>query len=169
MITVWILIGVSLGASPPIVLGLVEYFFFERTQDIVISPREWIINPNWPQNGPRYLIGDKLVDFAPRMQQYTKAAEIMITLSSASLVFMPSHLAKTPVFALPATLLGFAVLWGVGFIAWMSYCYETSLYNPEDFGARSSSAIFGLGFGALGCFATAYLSLALIVAHQFVH
>jgi hypothetical protein len=169
MAQVWIATGISLGIAAPISIGCIEYFFFERGLDIVISPREWLVNPAWPQEGPRYLLGEKRVDFAPRMQQYTKVAEIMITLSSASLVFIPSHLTRSPSLAFPLMLLGFAVLWGVCFIAWMSYCYETALYSPHNFGAKSSSTTFGLGFGALFCFAIAYLVLAIIVAKGFVH
>jgi hypothetical protein len=161
----WMYLGVVLGIAAPVILGCIEYRI-ERGLDIVMSPREWIANPQWPNTGPRYLVSDKLVDFMPRMLQYTKTAEIMITLASASIVFIPSHLSKQPAFALPMVLLGFAVVWGVCFIAWMSYCYEEALYDPANFGARESSTTFALGFGALGCFALAYLALAIIVAHR---
>jgi hypothetical protein len=128
------------------------------------------VNPKWrnttPDNEPRYLITDKLVDFVPRMQQYTKTAEIMITLASASILFIPSHVGKQPVLALPMVLLGFGVVWGVWFIAWMSYCYEQSLYDPANFRAGESSIMFALGFGALACFALAYLALAITIAHS---
>jgi len=160
----WTCWGVSLGLLAPIIMFLIEYRI-ERKLDIVISPREWIANPKWPQEKQRYLVGDKLVDFVPRMQQYTKTAEIVITLASASLLFVPSHLSKQPMLALTVTLLGFAVLWGVLFIVWISYCYEETLYNPKRFGAVQSSISFALGFGALACFGIAYIVLALIFAH----
>jgi hypothetical protein len=164
----WMSLGVAFGVAAPIVLGYFEYQI-ERGSEIVLSPREWVANPSWPQTGPRYLVGDKLVDFIPRMQQYTKTAEIMITLASASIIFIPSHLSKQPAFAFSMILLGFAVVWGVCFIAWMSYCYEQALYDPTNFNARESSTMFAMGFGALTCFAVAYLVLALVIGHAIAN
>jgi hypothetical protein len=159
----WIWLGAAFGLAVPALLFLIE-FRIERKLDIVLSPRQWRANTDWPQSGPRYLQGTELVDFVPRMQQYTKTAEIMITLSSATIVFVPSHVVGQPMLAFSVILLGFAVLWGVLFISWMSYCYEQDLYDPKNFGALNSSTMFGLGFGALACFATAYLTLAVVVA-----
>lgn len=73
-------------------------------------------------------------------------------LSSASIVFVPSHVSNQPILAFSVVLLGFAVLWGVSFIAWMSYCYEETLYNPANFTACKSSIMFALGLGPLACF-----------------
>lgn len=159
----WMYLGVVFGLVAPILLGFF-YWLIERKQNVVLSPREWKINPDWPNSGPRYWIGTELVDFVPRMQQYTKTAEIMITISSASIIFIPSHLSKQPILAFSFITLGFAVLWGVSFIAWMSYCYEESLYNPANFNAVTSSVMFGLGFGAFASFAGAYMFLAVIIA-----
>lgn len=161
----WTIVGICVGLAAPVILGAVEYTIEKRTESITLTPREWIANPNWPRGDPKYLVGEKLVDFVPRMQQYTKTAEIAITLASASIVLIPSHLSKLPSLAFSLTLQGFTVLWGVTFIAWMSYCYEQSLYDPASFGARESSTMFALGFGALACFAIGYISLALAVAH----
>ncbi|MGO8756984.1 MAG: hypothetical protein ACLQG3_02555 [Terracidiphilus sp.] len=159
----WLYLGMAAGLALPILFGLVE-FCIERKQFIVLSPQEWILNPDWRQSGQRYLLGPNLVDFVPRMQQYTKIAEIMITLASASIIFIPSHVNTRPSLAFSVALLGFAVLWGVLFIAWMSYCYEQALYNPANFNAAASSTMFGLGFGALSCFALAYIALAFQIA-----
>lgn len=164
----WMSLGVLVGIAAPAILGLIEYGI-EGKQDIVLSPREWICNPAWPNSESRYSVSDKLVDFIPRMQQYTKTAEIMITLASASIVFIPFHVSKQPAFAFPMVLLGFAVVWGVCFIACMSYCYEQALYDPANFTAGKSSTMFALGFGALACFALAYLVLALIIAFAIGH
>jgi hypothetical protein len=159
----WMYVGVAFGLAAPTLLGFFSWFM-ERKQDIVLSPRQWKANPDWPKSKPRYLIGMELVDFVPRMQQYTKTAEIMITLSSASIIFIPSHLSRQPMLAFSFILLGFAVLWGVSFIAWMSYCYEESLYDPANFNAITSSVMFGLGFGAFASFAGAYMFLAVVIA-----
>ena len=134
-----------------------------------MSPIEWNLNPKWPQSKPKYVLGNQLVDFVPRMQQYTKTAEIMITLSSATIIFIPSHVTGQPIIAFSVILLGFSVLWGVLFISWMSYCYEQALYSPANFGAGSSSTMFALGFGALACFVIAYMSLALAIAHAVLY
>jgi hypothetical protein len=118
----WTYWGVGFGLIAPIIMFLIEYRI-ERKLDIVMSPREWIPNPKWPQDKPRYLVGYKLVDFVPRMQQYTKTAEIMITLASASILFVPSHLSKHPMLALSVTLLGFAVLW----VCFSSFVFRTAM------------------------------------------
>lgn len=159
----WMAGGIALGVGAPIVLGFIEYRL-GRNLDIVLSPREWLANPSWPADPSRYVIGEKLVDFVPRMQQYTKTAEIVITLSSASIVFIPSHVNKRPALSCSLVLLGFAVVWGASFIAWMSYCYEETLYDPKRFRNLESSIMYGLGFGALACFAFAYLIFAINVA-----
>ena len=86
----WIYLGVAVGVVAPALLGMIEYRI-ERKLDIVLCPREWILNCEWPNRGQRYSLGAKLVDFVPRMQQYTKTAEIMITLSSATIIFIPAH------------------------------------------------------------------------------
>lgn len=72
-------------------------------------------------------------------------------------------------FAFSFILLGFAVLWGVSFIAWMSYCYEESLYDPANFNAVTSSIMFGLGFGSLASFVGAYLFLAVVIAKAIAY
>jgi hypothetical protein len=161
MWTVW---GIVVGVAAPCIMGLIEYSFERGAGYITLTPREWVVNPK-PQSGARYILSDKLVDFVPRMQQYTKTAEIAITVASASIVFAPSHLSKLRPLAFSLTLLGFTILWGFGFVAWMSYCYEQALYKPENFTARKSSTMFGLGFGALACFAGGYLALAIAIAH----
>jgi hypothetical protein len=164
----WIWCGVAVGVLTPILLFLAEWNI-ERKQDIVLSPLEWRRNPEWPRSGPRYLVGDRTADFVPRMHQYTKTAEIMITIASATIVFVPSHVVGQPILAFSVILLGFAVLWGVLFVSWMSYCYEQALYNPENFGAKSSSTMFAMGFGALACFVIAYITLAIAVACAITH
>jgi hypothetical protein len=164
----WIVAGVLFGIAAPTLLGWIHYRI-ERGQNIVLFPREWISNPQWPRAEPYVLVGDKLVDFVPRMQQYTKTAEMVITLASASNVFIPGHVSRNPATDLPLVLLGFAVVWGVCFIAWMSYCYEQALYDIGSFQAQEYSTMFALGFGALDCFAVAYLVLALVIAHALAY
>jgi hypothetical protein len=78
----------------------------------------------------------------------------MVTLSSASLVFIPSlHVGNAnPIFAYAIVMLGFSVFYGVLFMALMTYFYEMFLYNPRNFGALQSSTMFSFGFSGLMCF-----------------
>ncbi len=161
----WTALGIVVGLAAPCICGVVEYRIERRAQSISLTPREWIAKIDRRIDDPKYVLGEKLVDFVPRMQQYTKTAEIAITLASASIVLIPSHLSKLPTLAFSLTLLGFTVLWGVAFVVWMSYCYEQALYDPEWFGARQSSTMFALGFGAMACFAIGYVALSLAIAH----
>jgi hypothetical protein len=160
----WMFLGVAFGLVAPSLLGYIYWLNEHRLNNIVLSPQEWMLNPEWPnKSDQREIPGKELVDFVPRMQQYTKTTEIMITISSASILFIPSHVGKQPMLAFSFMLLGFAVLWGVSFIAWMSYCYEESLYNPANFNAVASSIMFGLGFGAFASFVGAYIVLAGVI------
>jgi hypothetical protein len=155
----------------PFVLFLIEYRIERRDEKkdhffITLAPIEQIRvgKSDIKSTG-------KPVDFGPRIGYYLKVAEVMLTLASASLVFIPTlHLAKSiaqPALAFAIVLLGFTVMFGVAFMAWMTYCYEMFLYSPLNFGAFESSAMFTLGFSALGCFGVAYLSLAFGIANAY--
>jgi hypothetical protein len=106
-----------------------------------------------------------VVDFDPRHGHYMKLGEVLITLSSASLVFIPSlHFsAILPRLGFPMVLLGFTVVYALGFMAALTYFYEMFLFDPRTFTAFRSSLIFTLGFGAFTCFALAYITLSIIV------
>jgi hypothetical protein len=108
----------------------------------------------------------KIVDFNPRIEHYLKVAEVMVTLASASLVFIPTvHIDKThPMFAYAMVLVGCTVVFGVIFMALLTYYYEMFLFDPRTFGAFRSSMVFSIGFSGLICFAIAYLVLAVQIA-----
>ena len=95
-----------------------------------------------------------------------KCAEIVITLSSASLIFIPSLHSASALshLAFSLVLLGFTVVYGLGFIAAMSYFHEMFLFNPDSFTAFRSSLMFTLGFGGLACFGLAYIVFAIVIA-----
>ena len=73
--------------------------------------------------------------FEPRHERYAKIAEVVTALASASLIFVPnSRLNVYPhscAFAL--VLLGFSVLYTVGFMAMLAYFYEDFLYRPTSY------------------------------------
>jgi hypothetical protein len=45
----WMYIGMAFGLAAPISLGLFSWLT-ERNQDIVLSPKIWNINPDWPKS-----------------------------------------------------------------------------------------------------------------------
>jgi hypothetical protein len=96
-----------------------------------------------------------------------KLGEVLVTLASASLVFIPSlHFSSIlPRLGFPIVLLGFTVVYALGFMAALTYFYEMFLFNPWNFTPFRSSLIFTLGFGAFTCFALAYITLAVIVGN----
>ncbi|HWX92407.1 MAG TPA: hypothetical protein VNY29_07220 [Terriglobales bacterium] len=102
------------------------------------------------------------VPFEHRHQRYMNVAEVMVTLASASLVFVPSSrlslYRQACVFAL--ILLGLCVLYSVGFMALLTYFYERFLYDDQTYRPWKYGLLHGLGFGALFCFALAYIVLA---------
>jgi hypothetical protein len=71
----------------------------------------------------------KPVPFEHRHERYMNVAEVMVTLASASLVFVPSSrlslYSNACAFAL--ILLGFCVLYGVGFMALLGCCMALAL------------------------------------------
>lgn len=107
------------------------------------------------------------VDFDPRHGHYMKCGEVLITLSSASLIFLPSlHFTATyPWLGLPMVMLGFTVVYSLCFMGLMTYFYEMFLFDPENFTVFRSTLIFSLGFGALTCFAVSYFTLSIIVGN----
>ena len=103
--------------------------------------------------------------FEPRHDRYQKVAEVITTLSSASLVFVPgSKLAAYPrLSGFALVLLGLAVLYCVLFMALLTFFYERFLYDNSLYKPWKYGLVNGLGFGGLVCFAlhTLHLPLAL--------
>ena len=113
----------------------------------------------------------ELVSFEARHERYMKIAEVITTLASASLVFVPiSRLSAYPhscAFAL--VLLGFTVLYSVAFMAMLTYFYEGFLYNAESYRPWKYGLVHAFGFGALFCFALAYLFLSVRVGNAVIY
>jgi len=67
----------------------------------------------------------KPVPFEHRHERYMNVAEVMVTLASASLVFVPSSRLSlySHACAFALILLGLCVLYSVGFMALMTYFY----------------------------------------------
>jgi hypothetical protein len=75
----------------------------------------------------------KPVPFEHRHERYMNVAEVMVTLASASLVFVPSSRLSlySHACAFALILLGLCVLYSVGFMALMTYFYERFLYDDQ--------------------------------------
>jgi len=163
-----VLSGWSFGIIVGIVLFLSAYLWclrVEKSYDYVT------FTPRKRDRFGKYIEGEgkeeELVDFDPRHGHYLKCAEVVITLSSASLIFIPSvHLSSgvLPRFAFSLVLLGFTVLYGVLFMAFVTYFYEEFLYDPKRFTVYRSALLSALGFTALLCFGLSYGWLAIQLA-----
>jgi len=108
--------------------------------------------------------------FEPFLAKYVRAAEYVIGLATGSIVLLVGSSAlhgqggRLPWFyASPLLLLGFCVIYGVGFMVWLIYNYEEHQHgNPHTRVAYSLS--LSLGFSALACFCVGYVWLILCVA-----
>jgi hypothetical protein len=101
--------------------------------------------------------------FEPRHDRYQKVAEVVTTLASASLVFIPgSKLATYPhLSSFALVLLGLTVLYSVLFMALLAVFYEKFLYDNSTYKPWKYGLINALGFGGLFCFGLAYVTLAI--------
>ena len=115
-----------------------------------------------PLNSEKYELLDEQVEFDARHGQYMKIAEVIISLSAASIAFIPQLRVpyRSAIFAYCLVLLGAAVLLCVLFMALLTFFYEASLYAPAAYTPRKSAVVNGLGFSGLGCFALSYLLIA---------
>jgi hypothetical protein len=166
-----VLTGIVIGVVIPSGFFVAEYWFERSSQKTAIAQgrKTWmtLTPPKKKRNGltGELVASEEEVDFDPRHSHYMKCAEVLITLASASLIFIPSlHFTSTfPWIGLPMMLLGFTVVYALCFMGFMTYFYEMFLFNPDGFTAFRSTLIFSLGFGALTCFAFAYFGIAIIV------
>jgi hypothetical protein len=167
----------------PIVLGLTLGLLFPLACFVVATKIETKVSKDaksrgdeayWtlmPQRRKRDFKTGKLVptedevDFDPRHGHYMKCGEIVITIASASLVFIPTlHFTHVlPWLGLSMVLLGFTVVYTLSFMGLLTFFYEMFLNNPESFTMFRSNTLFSLGFGGLSCFASAYFVLSILI------
>jgi len=164
---VWL--GAGVGLIIPIAFFIFEFRIERRAPWVTLTPFKMSRDP---KSGEIHHSSEGgVVDFDPRHGHYMKLGEVLITLASASLVFIPSlHFSSIlPRLGFPMVLLGFTVVYALGFMAALTYFYEMFLFNPGTFTAFRSSLIFSLGFGAFFCFALAYITLAVIVGNAIAN
>ena len=168
-----VITGIIIGLILPLGFFGVEYYFERK---IMLAAKSkgvtiwWTLSPQRKiRNFTTGLIESKQeeVDFDPRHGHYMKCGEVIITLASASLVFIPSlhYTAVLPWLGLPMVLLGFTVVYALAFMGLLTYFYEMQLHNPDSFTAFRSCLIFGLGFSGLCCFAIAYFALSILIGN----
>ena len=157
--TIWL--GIGMGLLIPAAFFAFEFSIERKAPYVTLTPFKRTRDPKTGAIIP----GTEEVSFDPRHGHYMKCAEVLITLASASLVFIPTlHVSSLlPKLALPMVLLGFTVVYGLLFMALLTYFYEMFLFDPASFKAFRSSLVFTLGFSAFLCFALAYLVLSIIV------
>jgi hypothetical protein len=155
-------LGVALGLLIPAAFFAFEYSIERKSPYVTLTPFKRMRDPGTG----KIIAGAEEVSFDPRHGHYMKCAEVLITLAAASLVFIPTlHVsALLPKLSFSIVLLGFTVVYGLAFMALLTYFYEMFLFNPASFTAFRSSLVFTLGFSAFVCFAFAYLFLSIIAA-----
>jgi hypothetical protein len=166
-----VLVGIATGLLLPVVFFTVEYTIERRhIRTSKAQGRKTWMTLTPPRKVRDTKTGEIVsepgeVDFDPRHGHYMKCGEVLITLASASLIFIPSlHFVSLFVWiGFPLVLLGFTVVYALCFMGLMTYFYEMFLFDPDNFTAFRSTLIFSLGFGALTCFAFAYFALSIIV------
>ncbi len=118
-------------------------------------------------NSQKFIRTGEIHPFEPRLGHYLKTSEVVITLASASLVFIPrlSVTTHSEWFAFSMASFGLCVLFLVLFMVILVYFYEDSLYFPTNYTVRKSAVVVALGTAGLMSFVAAYVSIAIQVAN----
>jgi hypothetical protein len=155
--------GIAIGLLLPAAFFAYEYSIERKAPYVTLTP----FKRTRDARTGKIIAGIEEVSFDPRHGHYMKCAEVLITLASASLVFIPTlhHASLLPTLAFSIALLGFTVVYALLFMALLTYFYEMFLFDPASFTAFRSSLVFTLGFSAYLCFAVAYLVLAIITGN----
>ncbi len=103
--------GIAVGLIIPALFFAFEFSLERKAKYVTLTPFKATRNP---QSG-EIETSDEEVSFDPRHGHYLKCAEVLITLASASLVFIPTlHTSsQLPKLALSMVLLGFTVVYGL--------------------------------------------------------
>ncbi|MGC2110760.1 MAG: hypothetical protein WA655_14665 [Candidatus Korobacteraceae bacterium] len=152
--------GLATGLLIPVGFFAYEFSVERKASYVTLTPFKRTRDPRTGE----IIGGNEEVSFDPRHGHYMKCAEVLITLASASLVFIPTlHVSSLlPKLAFSMVLLGFTVVYGLLFMALLTYFYEMFLFDPASFTAFRSSLVFTLGFSAFLCFALAYIWLSIV-------
>ena len=102
--------------------------------------------------------------FEPILARYSKLAELIIGLATSSIVLLAGSsvfrsAGKLPkAYGSPLVLLAVSVIWGVVWLAWTNYHYE-SWQHQETYSHHRYRLSVAFGFSGLLCFAVGYVWL----------
>ena len=133
----------------------------------------WIV-VNWRTENAEYFNFDALGEkgaFEKFLPIYVRAAEFIVGLASGSIVLLVGSSAfrasgRLPwFFASPLFALALSIVYGILFMVYEIFDYESYRHDPEGKYYRRNKYVRNqtLGFGALLCFCTGYLWLIVIV------
>jgi hypothetical protein len=98
--------------------------------------------------------------FAPLLENYISVTKLLITVAAASIAFAGNSNSGTGV-VVGKIVLSFSVLYGVGFCAFLLYCYDEYGYNVHSYTPRWYKTVQAFGFSSLACFFVGYFAWAL--------
>jgi hypothetical protein len=158
MLTIALAIIVGVG-----VFGAVWFNVTKNTNNIFGKGTAMTFTPDDGKGGT--------VPFDLRHERYMKIAEVVTTLASASVIFVPSsRLSAYPhSCAFTIILLGFSVFYCIGFMVALTYFYEEFLYFKSSYSALKYGVVHAPGLGGLFCFAFAYIALAMRVGWALMY
>src|ERR1700692_3751172 len=124
MVTISIAIVLGVG-----LFAVLWFYVTKNTNNIFGKGAAMTFTPDDAKGG--------IVSFEPRHERYMKIAEVVTTLASASLIFVPNS--RLSVYshscAFTLVLLGFSVFYCVGFMVALTYFYEEFLYFRNSYSA----------------------------------
>jgi hypothetical protein len=107
--------------------------------------------------------------FEPFLTKYLRIGEFIVGLASGSIVLLIGSSALhnggslPSSYASPLRLLGWCVVYGIGFMVWLTYHYEDFQHGAKHTRAAYTFSL-ALGFSSLACFVCGYAWLIFRVA-----
>ena len=107
--------------------------------------------------------------FEPRLANYIRAGEFIISLATGSIVLLVGSSAlhaggRLPWFyASPLILLSLCVIYGVLFMVLLVVSYENFLHDPNSYKRHRYVANQAFGFSSLACFCAGYIWLVIAI------
>jgi hypothetical protein len=157
---------IILAVVPSAAIFALIYRVKRKSKYFTFRPHKW----KHDRKKDDFVEQDEEEDFDKRHDQYLKIAQVVTTLASASLYFVPQlHSSMSLHFfsfcmTFSTVLLGESVLLTVLFMVALTFFYEESLEAPKSYTRCRYAFVNAFGFGGLVCFALAYAFVSLGVA-----
>jgi hypothetical protein len=111
--------------------------------------------------------------FEPFLAKYLRLGEFIVGLATGSIVLLVGSsalrgqgLALPWYYASPLYVLCSCVLWGIGFMVWLTYHYDDYQHGETKHTKKAYALSLTLGFSALFCFLLGYAWLIFMVTMQ---